>query len=100
MFVLWDVSKQDTIPDLLCPLARCRYSCGPSRKVSGLLEPGSEIEFEKLVVNALCDCLLNMCLVKEAASSGGSNGCCGMLSRSLLPFTVGGRRGVLGSLPS
>ena len=100
MFVLWDLSNHEAIVDLSCPFGRCRNSCGPSRKISALPEPGSERELEKMVVGALNDCLLRNGLVNEVAWSGGTNGCCGTLSRSLLPFIEGGRRRVLGSLAS
>ena len=68
--------------------------------MSALPEPGSEREPEEMVVGALNVCLLRNGLVNEVAWSGGTNGCCGTLSRSLLPFIEGGRRGVLGSLAS
>lgn len=100
MFVLWDLSNHEAIVDLSCPFGRCRNSCGCSRNILALPEPGSERELEKMVVGALNACLPRNGLVNEVAWSGGTNDCCGTLFRSLLPFIEGGRRGVLGSLPS
>ena len=96
VLVRCDFSNHEAIVDLSWPFGRCVYSCDSSREESALTDPGSERELEKVAVGTRNGCLLDNALVLEA---GRSNGCCGTLSRSLLPFTVGGRRGVLGSLP-